>query len=118
MRCSGWESCSACNWKAWSSVLLSTWALGREGHTEGPLFPSRSHFGGSGSWDRDMSGDSGRRAIRFALEGVCGCPRAYTKLVECHSLRVGASNFCRWLGISNEVHCLLGGWEFLTSSTS
>ena len=90
--------------------------LRREGRTGGPLFPSRPHVGGARSRRKAMDGDAGRRAIRAALMKVCGYPREYAMLVGGHSLRVGGSNFCRRLGISSEVHRLLGGWASLQSS--
>ena len=97
-------------------LLRHVGILRREGRTEGPLFPSRPHVGGFRSMSKAMDTDAGRRAIRTALVKVCGYPREYAMLVGGHSLRVGGSNYCRRLGISSEVHRLLGGWASLQSS--
>ena len=89
--------------------------LRRQGRTSGPLFPSREYKGG-GPTNRAVDSSSVLRAFRKALEEVCDYSAEFTKLIGGHSLRVGGSNFCRRLGVADEIHRLLGGWASLTSS--
>ena len=57
------------------------------------------------------------KAMRHALlECVPLMTRQWSKLYSGHSLRVGGSNHIRKLGISDQVHRLLGGWVSLVSS--
>ena len=54
--------------------------------------------------------------MRKALVIACGMTEDQALLYKGHSLRVGGSNHIRKLGVSDEVHRLLGGWASLVSS--
>lgn len=63
-----------------------------------------------------MSTASFVRLMKRALVEVCHVGDEEVKLYGGHSLRVGGSNFMRWLGIDENVHRSLGGWAVLSSA--
>ena len=63
-----------------------------------------------------MSTASFVRLMKRALMEVCQVDVEEAKLYGGHSLRVGGSNFMRWLGVDEDVHRSLGGWAVLTSA--
>ena len=63
-----------------------------------------------------MSTSSFVRLLKVALQSVCGIDNDEIKLYGGHSLRVGGSNFMRWLGVDEDVHKALGGWAALVSA--
>ena len=54
--------------------------------------------------------------LKAVLREKCGVGEDELKLYGGHSLRVGGSNFMRWLGLSEDVHKTLGGWAQLVSA--
>lgn len=54
--------------------------------------------------------------FRLGLQHACGFDADTAKLWAGHSIRIGASNYLRSLGVDPEVHRLLGGWAALSSS--
>lgn len=56
------------------------------------------------------------RLMKRALQTECRVEAEELKMYGGHSLRVGGSNFMRWLGISEDVHKALGGWAQLVSA--
>ena len=91
--------------------------LRKVGRTAGPLFPSRQgRVNPKMHPENSVSTSSVRDALRKALREVCGLSREQARLFSGHSMRVGGSNYIRRLGVSDEVHRLLGGWATLSSS--
>ena len=91
--------------------------LRKVGRTTGPLFPSRQgRVSPTMNPSNSVSTSSVRDALRKALRDVCGLSMEQARLYSGHSMRVGGSNYIRRLGVSDEVHRLLGGWASLSSS--
>ena len=63
-----------------------------------------------------VANTSVKNALRKALREVCGLDKDQAKLFSGHSMRVGGSNYIRRLGVSDEVHRLMGGWATLASA--
>lgn len=83
-------------------------------------FPARQKTGkavfGRPKDTNHMSTASFVRLLKHALHAQCGVDSEELKLYGGHSLRVGGSNFMRWLGVSEDVHKALGGWAQLVSA--
>lgn len=83
-------------------------------------FPSRRKTGknafGFPNVTNHMSTSSFVGLLKQALRLVCGVDPEELRLYGGHSLRVGGSNFMRWLGIHEDVHKALGGWAHLVSA--
>lgn len=90
------------------------------GSTTKYCFPARRKTGktvfGAPKRENHMSTASFVRLMKLALEEVCTVGEDELRLYGGHSLRVGGSNFMRWLGISEDVHRALGGWAQLVSA--
>ena len=63
-----------------------------------------------------MSTASFVRLLKYALRSQCSVDSEELKLYGGHSLRVGGSNFMRWLGVSEDVRKAMGGWAQLVSA--
>ena len=83
-------------------------------------FPARRKTGRA-SFDapkqrNHMGTSSFVRLMKDAMREVCQVEDAELKLYGGHSLRVGGSNFMRWLKVDEDVHKALGGWAHLVSA--
>ena len=63
-----------------------------------------------------MSTASFVQLMKRALTEACHVSDEEVRLYGGHSLRVGGSNYMRWLGIHEDVHRSLGGWAVLSSA--
>ena len=66
--------------------------------------------------DNHISTSSFVALMKRALRSVCNIGEDEIKLYGGHSLRVGGSNFMRWLGVSDDLHKAMGGWAVLASA--
>lgn len=91
--------------------------LRKAGRTSGVLFPSRvGRSKPTMNPTNHVANTSVKNALRKALREVCGLDKDQAKLFSGHSMRVGGSNYIRRLGVSDEVHRLMGGWATLASA--
>ena len=83
-------------------------------------FPARQKTGkaefGAPKAHNHMSTSSFVTLMKKALHELCGVEEEELRLYGGHSLRVGGSNFMRWLGVSEDVHKAMGGWAQLISA--
>ena len=98
-------------------LFRHTLLLRRDGKRSGPLFTSRTRVGGRRSPNNCVGHRAAVEAMRRALREVCAMSNEQALLYKGHSLRVGGSNHIRKLGISHEVHRIMGGWASLVSSS-
>ena len=63
-----------------------------------------------------MSVDSFRRLLRQALVQCCGITQSQASQYGTHSLRIGAVEYLRSVGVSAEVRQQLGGWMSASSA--
>ena len=97
-------------------LLRQLHLLRLEGRTSGPLLTSRTCAGGKRSKKNHLGHKAAVDGLRDALRSVCDMSGEQSLLYKGHSLRVGGSNHMRLLGVSDEVHRLMGGWASLVSS--
>ena len=83
-------------------------------------FPARQKTGKSTfalpRSDNHISTSSFVALMKKALHYVCNIGDDELRLYGGHSLRVGGSNFMRWLGVSDDLHKAMGGWAVLSSA--
>ena len=90
----------------------------KRGELHGALFRSRPRQDEQGKSERRWSCRQAVKAVKRALQEVCGFPPVVANLFTGHCLRVGGSNFMRSLDTFDaDVHRQLGGWMSLTTST-